>query len=143
MDTRFSETPGYLIHQLSRLINREYDQRMSKLGLTRAQWWVLASLHFNNGVTQSELAAELGFSKAALGLTLDRLEKKGWLKRRLHPADRRARCVFRTAKASSMLERMHNIALLMNKDLEAGLGSKERASLVRMLKVIRRNLNGE
>jgi len=143
MNKEFTQTPGYLIHEISRFLNREYDHRMSELGLTRAQWWVLAMLHFNNGVTQSELAAELGFGKAALGLLLDRLEKKGWLKRKPHAADRRAKCIFRTAKTKSLTTRMQIIAVEMNTDLVAGLSKKEQASLIRMLQTVRNNLSND
>ncbi len=136
----FSKTPGYLIHELSRYINHEYDQRMSEIGLTRAQWWVLAKLYFHEGVTQSELAAELGFTKAAIGPLLDRLGANGWLKRRPHPDDKRARCVFRTAKAESLMRRMKKIAVAMNEDLIEGLSEDEQQTLMRLLYRIRGNL---
>ncbi|MCC7411375.1 MAG: MarR family transcriptional regulator, partial [Gammaproteobacteria bacterium] len=60
----FEHQVPYLIYEVERLMSREYDRRMRTLGLTRAQWWVLARLYFNDGVTQSELAEDLGFSKA-------------------------------------------------------------------------------
>lgn len=140
MQADITQTTGYLIHEVSRLINRAYDKRMSELGLTRAQWWVLAKLHVHNGVTQSELAIELGFTKAAVGLLLDRLESKGWLKRKVQPSDRRARCVYRTAKAASLIERMQNIAIDMNRDIEAGLSKSERSALHAALAKVRANL---
>jgi len=140
MASDFQTTVGYLIHELSRLINREYDRRMSDLGLTRAQWWVLAKLYFYDGVTQSELAAELGFSKAAVGLLLDRLEGKGWIQRTPHEHDRRARCVHATAKAASLMESIHQVALEMNDDLVRGISEREQSRLTALLHKIRRNL---
>ncbi len=113
---------------------------MSEIGLTRAQWWVLAKLYFHDGVTQSVLAAELGFTKAAIGPLLDRLGANGWLKRRPHPDDKRARCVFRTAKAESLMKRMKKIAVAMNSDLIRGLSEDEQQTLMRLLYRIRTNL---
>src|SRR5438046_669126 len=92
VESEFEDNAGYLIAEVNRLMSRDYDRRMRALGLTRAQWWVLAQLHFHDGVTQSVLSADLGFSKAALGGLLDRLEDKGWIERRPHPHDRRANC---------------------------------------------------
>ena len=140
MKDAFRNTPGYLIHENARLLNRVYDQRMSALGMTRAQWWVLAKLYFNDDVTQTELAEELGFSKAALGALLDRLEANGWIRRRRHPDDRRARRVLRTPKAEAVMAEMRSVAVAMNRDLVRGLNRTEHATLVRLLKRVRDNL---
>ena len=136
----FEHQVPYLIYEVERLMSREYDRRMRTLGLTRAQWWVLARLYFNDGVTQSELAEDLGFSKAALGGLLDRLESNGWLERRAHPHDRRAKCVFRTSKVEALLGRMEGIALDMSADLLSGLLRGQREELRRLLVLLKANL---
>lgn len=136
----FRGNAGYLIHEADRLLNREYDRRMRDLGLTRAQWWVLAQLYFNEGITQSELADVLGMSKAALGGLLDRLEANGWLERRAHRDDRRAKCLYRTRKIEALLVRMRRVALKMTADMLAGLRREERAQLQRLLRTVIGNL---
>ncbi|MBM5812575.1 MAG: MarR family transcriptional regulator [Gammaproteobacteria bacterium] len=137
----FRDNAGYLIHEADRLMSRQFDRRMRALGLTRAQWWVLAQLYFNDGVTQSELAGELGFSKAALGGLLDRLESKGWLERRPHGSDRRAKCVHRSRQVGALLGRMRRVALAMTTDMLAGLNDRERTELMRLLRVVVGNLD--
>ena len=132
----FRSNAGYLIHEADRLMSRQFDRRMRALDLTRAQWWVLAQLYFNDGVTQSELAQELGFSKAALGGLLDRLEAKGWLERRPHATDRRAKCLYRTRQVGTLLHRMRGVALEMTTDMLAGLDRGDRATLMRLLAVV-------
>lgn len=136
----FRNNAGYLIHEADRLLNREYDRRMRDLGLTRAQWWVLAQLYFNEGITQSDLAEVLGMSKAALGGLLDRLEANGWLERRAHRDDRRAKCLYRTRKIEALLARMRRVALKMTADMLAGLRREERAELQRLLRTVIGNL---
>lgn len=136
----FRSNAGYLIHEADRLMSRQFDRRMRALGLTRAQWWVLAQLYFNDGVTQSELAQELGFSKAALGGLLDRLEAKGWLERRPHATDRRAKRLYRTRQVGTLLHRMRGVALEMTTDMLAGLDRGDRATLMRLLGLVIRNL---
>ncbi len=130
----------YLIHEVTRHLNREFDQRMAPLGLTRAQWWVLATLYFNDGQMQTELARDLGFTKVALGGLLDRLEAKGWIERRSHPSDRRAKCIFKTARVENLLTEMKGIAETMASDLVSGLSTREHEQFVAMLQVLKGNL---
>jgi DNA-binding MarR family transcriptional regulator len=129
-----------LINDVARLLNRRYDQRMATLGLTRAQWWVLARLYFHDGLTQTELAEELGFGKAAVGALVDRLEAKGWVERRADPADRRAWRVHRSERAQMLLAKMKRIAQATSAEALGGLGAGERASLVRLLERLQASL---
>jgi DNA-binding MarR family transcriptional regulator len=136
----FESNIGHLIHQVDLWMTREFDLRMQPLGLTRAQWGVLARLYFNNGVTQSELADELGFSKMALGGLLDRLEAKGQIERRAHPTDRRAKCVFALPKVESLLAEMEGIARAMTADAISVLSPKQQSELVKLLRLVRDDL---
>lgn len=134
------ESIAYLIHDVTRDLNRAFDQRMAPLGLTRAQWWVLGSLYFNDGQMQTELAQDLGFSKVALGGLLDRLEAKGWIERRSHPSDRRVKCIYRTAEVEKLLGTMKGTAETMANDLVSGLSTREHQQLVVMLRTLKENL---
>jgi DNA-binding MarR family transcriptional regulator len=85
---------GFLLNDVARLMRTAYDRRIRKLGLTRAQWWVLTHLYRSNGVTQTELAETLEIEKPTLGRLLDRLEAKGWVRREHDASDRRVwRCI--------------------------------------------------
>ena len=80
---------GYLISDAARLMRTVFDRRVRRLGLTRAQWLVLARLHRHPGASQSDLADMMEVEKASAGRMLDRLERKGWVERRSDPVDRR------------------------------------------------------
>ena len=58
---------GYLIHDVSRLRRSAFDRCMKPLNVTRSQWWVLAYLSREDGMTQSRLAEELDIGKVAIG----------------------------------------------------------------------------
>ena len=47
---------GYLLDDAARLMRRAFDARIRHLGLTRAQWFVLAQLYREDGYTQTNLA---------------------------------------------------------------------------------------
>ncbi len=73
---------GFLIHDVSRLRRVAVDRALKPLGITRAQWWVLAFLSRRDGMTQTALAADLDLTKVAIGGLLDRMESAGFVERR-------------------------------------------------------------
>src|ERR1700730_4739488 len=85
---------SFLIHDVSRMRRTAYDQLMRPLGVTRAQWWVLAHLSRRDGMMQTELADSLDVGKASLGTLIDRLEAGGFVERREDPTDRRAKRLY-------------------------------------------------
>jgi DNA-binding MarR family transcriptional regulator len=72
---------GFLIHDVSRLRRSAFDRCLKPLNVTRSQWWVLAYLSREDGMTQSQLAEELDLGKVAVGGLIDRLEKSGLVRR--------------------------------------------------------------
>ena len=87
---------GYLLDDAARLMRRAFDARIRHLGLTRAQWFVLAQLYREDGYTQTNLAKLADMDRATLGKVVDRLQEKGLIERRPHPEDRRANLIYIT-----------------------------------------------
>jgi DNA-binding MarR family transcriptional regulator len=94
---------GFLIHDVSRLRRVAVDRALKPLGITRAQWWVLAFLSRRDGMTQTALAADLDLTKVAIGGLLDRMEGAGFVERRADKADGRARRVYLTRAGAKMV----------------------------------------
>src|SRR5262249_31048551 len=93
------ETLSWLVFDISRLLKKDFENRVKSLGLTGAHWRVLFTLRrTDGGMTQTELADLTEMEKAPLGKILDRLEAGGWILRKKHPTDRRARLVYATSK---------------------------------------------
>src|SRR5262249_54166595 len=89
----------WLLVDIQRLLTKDFESRVKSLGLTGAQWRVLFTLRrTEGGMTQTELAELTEAEKAPLGKILDRLEDGGWILRKKHPTDRRARLVYATSK---------------------------------------------
>lgn len=72
--------------------------------ITLPQFDVLATLRFNEGVTQQELAERLLVTKGNVCGVLDRLERLGWVKRQPDPVDGRANRIALTAAGRRKLE---------------------------------------
>ena len=94
---------GFLIHDVSRLRRIVVDRALKPLGITRAQWWVLAFLSRRDGMTQTALANDLDLSKVAVGGLIDRMDTAGFVERRNDERDARVRCVYLTRAGQKLI----------------------------------------
>ena len=94
---------GFLPTAAARKLRRLVDRRLQPLGLTRAQWAVLAMLSHRGGLTQSQLAEALEIEKSTAGRLIDQLEKSQWVERRPVPGDRRFWGVHVTPRALRLI----------------------------------------
>ena len=102
MEEDYKNNIGFLIHDVARLMRNLFDKRMSELGLTRSQWWILNYLYFNEGINQSEFAKLLDLEKAPLSRLLDRMEKKGWIIRKSDKVDKELKLFFYQKKLNPL-----------------------------------------
>jgi len=148
MDTKSSQTKkqdyerslGFLVHDVARLMRLAFERRVRDIGLTRAQWFVLAYLIRTDGQKQSGLADETDMEKAPLGKLLDRLEEGGWIERRPDPDDRRAKRIHKTDKVDPLIDVMPDVTGKVYEIALAGLEADARERLVDDLVTIKRNL---
>ncbi|MGH6947086.1 MAG: MarR family winged helix-turn-helix transcriptional regulator [Kiloniellales bacterium] len=131
---------GFLLSDTARLLRRRFDAKARGLGLTRAQWRVLAYLARQNGRQQCELAEVLEVEPITLSRLIDRMEDGGWVERRPDPGDRRAHLVFMSEKAPPALARMHQLAEVVYAEAFAGLPPKTRQELTALLAALHDNL---
>ena len=140
----FDEDPdrnvGFLLHDVSRLLRVRFDRRARALGLTRAQWRVLAHLAPRQGINQTALAEILEVETITLGRHIDRLEDTGWVERRPNPDDRRVWRLFLTDKARPILDRMEVLALETQEEAMTELSEGERGRLMALLLSMKRSM---
>ena len=136
-----SDSLGFLISDVSRLMRRRFDERARLIGVTRAQWRTLTTLARHEGVNQGGLADLLEVEPITLCRMIDRLEEAGLVERRRDPADRRAWLIFLTPKARPLIGQLRGLADGMIEDALSGLDDAKRAALMETLGVIRTNLN--
>jgi len=131
---------GFLVHEVARLLRRNFDRRVSDLGLTQAQWRTLAYLSRHEGMNQSALAELLEIKPITLARLLDRLEQAGWIERRSDPADRRAFRLYLTEAAQPLLVDMERLASKTRRDALAGLSRAEQSQVLDLLGTLKKNL---
>src|SRR5258708_25911695 len=97
---------GFLIHDVSRMRRNVVDRVLKPLDVTRSQWWVLAFLSRDDGMSQVALADELDLGKVAIGGLVDRLEAVGLVERRPDKVDRRLKRGLLVPDGSCLIERI-------------------------------------
>src|SRR6476646_4172381 len=75
-----------LVRTFSRM-QRSIVQALAAQDVTLPQFDLLATLRFNDGVTQQELAERLLVTKGNVCGLIDRLEKLGWVQRKADEKD--------------------------------------------------------
>lgn len=117
-------------------MRRFYDRRAAQLGVTRAQWRVIAVLGHHPGMKQIELADRLDIEPISACRIVDRLVEAGLVERQRDPGDRRAWRVSLTARAQPLREQLGALADEMSLEAFAGIGDAElevvRAALARV-----------
>lgn len=140
MPQNLDKNLGFLLHDVARLLRKRFDQRARALGLSRAQWSVLAHLARHDGIKQSALAEILEIEPITLVRLVDRLEAAGWVERRPHESDRRVKLLQLTAKAHPLLEELWRIGAATREEAMTGLTTEMRERLIETLLTIKKNL---
>jgi DNA-binding MarR family transcriptional regulator len=138
-----SDTLGFLISDVSRLMRQRFDARARLIGVTRAQWRTLTTLSRHEGINQGGLADLLEVEPITLCRMIDRLESAGLVERRRDPGDRRAWLIFLTDKARPIIDQLHTLADDLFCDALYGIDDKTRDAMFATLNAIRTNLSPE
>lgn len=81
---------GYLIVHVKRRLGEIMEQQLEPLELTAAQFVVIIHLVHQPDTTPAEFSRILDYDPGAMTRLLDRIEKKGFIRRVQNPQDRRS-----------------------------------------------------
>lgn len=140
-DPYLTRSLGFLLGDVSRLMRKRFDMRAAELGLTRAQWRVLARLRRREGINQKELAELLEIENITLTRHIDRLEAKGWVERRRDPSDRRAWNLYLNQEVRPVLDKMRKLSGITRNEAMKGIPAENREELIDVLLHIKANLS--
>jgi DNA-binding MarR family transcriptional regulator len=135
-----TESVGFLLSDVSRLLRRAFQQRMEGCELTFVQARVLVNISRKEGIRQVELAELLELQPIALVHLIDQLQGIGLVERRPDPNDRRAYQLFLTEAAVPHLDAITPIAVAIQAEMLSGLNKQQSAQFLSCLKVVRDNL---
>jgi len=126
---------------VARRLRQSFDQSVERSGLTRAKWTLIAAVAHNPGATQRMIAEALEVREVTAGRLIDRLCAEGYLKRREHPNDRRAYCVYLTPAAQPVLDTLGKLGKIHEAAIFAGFDDEDLERLNALLDAITRNLS--
>ncbi len=98
-----------------RNIDAIYKQKIEPLDLTIVEWYIMRLLYEEDGQMASRLAEGTGRTATSFTPILDKLQNKGFIERRLHPADRRAIKIYLTDKGKGLEEQIKGSLEIDNK----------------------------
>jgi MarR family transcriptional regulator for hemolysin len=131
---------AFNISDVARLLRTYADQQARDLGMTRAQWAVLARIESAEGLKQIELAETLDLQPITLTRLIDRLCDSGLIERRSDPDDRRVKRLYLTPAARPVLDGLTRIGKDLMATVLAGLEPAAVEQLLAQLLTLKANL---
>jgi len=130
---------GFALADATRLVRAVFDARMKQAGLRGSTWRVLAYLHRNDGMTQTQLAEYLEVSRAAVGQMIDQLEAARFVRRRPDPQDARCWRVYLSDGARDTVSGLRETARALEQDLFSCFSPRELGELSRLVGKLRQS----
>lgn len=140
MANREDNRLNWIFQDIARERATIFNELIDPHGIVATQAWIIGALSSRPGATQSELAALLRLTRAAIGNSLDSLEEADLIERRADEQDRRVWRVYLTPKARPLRRFVATAAAKVNEIAFEGLNQKERAQLIALLQRVRTNL---
>ena len=136
-----TQNVAFLATDVGRLFRKRFNVSARQLGVTGAQWRMLAAIRRTPGINQAAIAAWLEVEAITAGRMIDRLEKAGLVERRADPTDRRTWHLYLTSQADCQMENLATFADVVFEEALTGFSDDEHATLLALLDRVRANLS--
>ncbi|MGQ7787573.1 MarR family winged helix-turn-helix transcriptional regulator [Nesterenkonia sp. K-15-9-6] len=139
--TRFHDTPlaqeaAFLIARVRGLGNAAANRRLAPLGLKVRDFAVLSMACSDARPSQRELGRFLDLDPSQVVALVDRLERRGALRREVDPQDRRSKILVGTPEGHRLHEQAAEQTQLAHEELFACLTERERQEVLRLLSAV-------
>lgn len=131
---------GALLVDITRMMRRAFQHRMTGSDLTLAQARVLVYVARREGLRQIELAELLEVQPITLARLIDQLVETGLVERRADPDDRRAYQIHLRPAATPHLVAIEQVMASIRSEAMRGLDRQQAAALLGGLRLMRNNL---
>lgn len=128
-----NQSIGRWISILYRYNHCYIDKELKKYHIGSGQSIFLNALLRKDGISQEELSHILMIDKATTARALAKLEKEGYVQRKIDPKDRRAYRIFVTDKAKEMERIFFNILYQWTEILSSGMDQEQKELVLDML----------
>ena len=126
-----------VLWKAARAVEAYAAKSITNLEIGASDFAVLEALLHKGPLPVNEIGKKVLLTSGSITVAVDRLERKGLVERRAHGTDRRARIVHLTKDGRKLIIRAYTQhAADLERLVSASLTSKERATLIRLLKKI-------
>ena len=135
------ETEGLVerIHKLSRYLDQSLGETAATYGLTIAEWYLLATIRRYGApyrVPAGKLAEHIGITAGALTGRLDRLERRGLLRRVPDPDDRRVTLIELTDEGYELWQGAVGVQAKREQLVASALDERQQKQLNELLRLL-------
>jgi MarR family transcriptional regulator, 2-MHQ and catechol-resistance regulon repressor len=123
-----------ILTKAHRALARHADQSIVELGFCFSDFGTLEILLHKGPQSVTEIAHRIGLTAGSMSVALDRLEKRGLVRRHAHPTDRRNRVIRLTAAGKTLIEKAFREHALAMENVGKSLSGEERGTLIELLK---------
>ncbi|MZP30006.1 MarR family transcriptional regulator [Heliobacterium undosum] len=142
MDFRLDESIGYLLNRTSIRLKNKLLRSFKPYNMTPEQWAVLKGLSEKEGISPKEIAELTSKDQPSTVRILEKLEKKGFITRRVNREDTRSYLLFITAAGRELVEELIPLAKEVLDTALQGIEKEKIDEFKKMLNVIYRNVDG-
>jgi DNA-binding MarR family transcriptional regulator len=128
------DRPGFLVRRLHQIHVAIFLDECAEGNVTPVQFGLLSVLLQEPGCDQITLAEKLGIDRTNIADVISRLERRGWLSRKVNTKDRRVRVVSLTAKGKMFVGRTHAKMQRAQERLLSPLSASDRVLFVDLLR---------
>ena len=129
----FKDCLCFQIGKVSRKMAKLTRDAVGPYGLTTTQFFLLTALYEEEDIAISALARKVVLDKATLTGLIDRLERDGFVTRRIKPEDRRTVRVRLTPKAEKLRETLTDLYHKINRKFLSFLTEEEQKTFERVV----------
>jgi MarR family 2-MHQ and catechol resistance regulon transcriptional repressor len=124
-----------VLWKAARAVQAYAEKSISELEMCGSDFAVLEALLHKGPLPVNEIGTKVLLTSGSITVAVDRLEAKGFVERRAHGTDRRARIVHLTKAGKKLITRIYaDHAADMERLASASLTRAERKTLIRLLK---------
>jgi len=124
---------GYHLRMAHVKVFQDFRQRLGSFEITPAHLGILLVVEQNSDISQTDLSQTMRMDRSALVGIIDKLEKKGWIKRGKTATDRRRNELRLTPKGEALLEKLWPSVEAHEAGIVEGLTEKEQETLFHLL----------
>ncbi|KAA0965944.1 MarR family transcriptional regulator [Sporosarcina sp. ANT_H38] len=139
MSIKNKESIGRWISLLHRYGNVYINEQLKEFNLGAGQYQFLAVLYQNEGISQDEIASLLKMDKGTAARAIAKLEKEGYVERKIFIVDKRIKKLYLTEKAHAFESKLTSILQEWKDIITEGLSGDEQEYASKLLDKMSKN----